>query len=158
MFLGGAQVISTLGTTATVLTTDLLIKTIQFTTSGIFSVGKALLTPSPYVNHTQLEDLEKELDLFETIKIYELYIKEILEKDNDHIDSSETLKITIHSIYAALNDLHQILKEIDAKVEYHKTVWFPTWRTLDFTDEVHKIKHKKNILDSRFNILQKIYK
>lgn len=158
MLLGGAQVITTLGSTATVVTTDLLIKTLTYTTSGIFNLGKALFTPSPYITYKQLEDLEKDIDLLETIKIYELYIKEILEKDKDYINNSETIKTTIQSIHNILEDLHNILQDIDKKAEYHKTVWFQSWRTLDFTKEVHDIKYKKNILDSRFNILQKIYK
>ena len=158
MLLGGAQVITTLGSTATVVTTDLLIKTLTYTTSGIFSLGKALFTPSPYITFKQLEDLEKDIDLMETIKIYELYIKEILEKDSKYIDTSETIKTTIQSIHTILNDLHTILQEIDKKVAYHQTIWFQSLRSLDFTKEVHDIKYKKNILDSRFNILQKIYR
>ncbi len=158
MFLGSAQVITTLGSTATVLTTDLLIKTITYTTSGIFSLGKAIFTPSPYINYRQLEELEKDIDLLETIKIYDLYIKEILEKEKDYIDNSITIKETIHSIVSVLNELHEILQDIDKKVAYHKTIWFPEWRSLDFTKDVHIIKYKKTVLDSRFNILQKIYK
>ena len=158
MFLGSAQVLTSLGSTATVVTADLLIKTITFTTSGIFSLGKALLTPASYMNYKQLQELENDIDLFETIRIYELYIKEILEKEKEFIDSSESIKTTIQSIHTILNDLHLILQEIDKKVEYHKTIWFQSLRTLDFTKEIHDIKYKKNILDSRFNILQKIYK
>ncbi len=158
MLLGGLQVISTLGNTATVLTTDLLLKTIQLTTSGIFHLGKSLFTPSPYINYNELEHLEKELDLLETIKIYESYIKEILEKEKEIIEASQTLKLIIHSICEILNEFHDILKIIDQKVEYHKSLWFASWRTLDFTQEVGKMKYKKKVLDSRFLILQQIYK
>lgn len=154
MLLAGAQVISSLGGTATVITADLLIKTVTFTTNSILRLGKTVLTPSPYIDYSELEVN----DLVETIRIYELYIREILEKDKKCIDNCETIKAIIQSIQSILEDLHNLLEKIEKKLSYHKTLWFQSWRTLDFTKELHDIKLKKNILNSRFDILQKIYK
>ena len=58
----------------------------------------------------------------------------------------------------SLEDLHQILKQIEARVERHQKKWFSGWRTQDFTKEINELRLKKKILDNRFKILQQIAK
>ncbi len=157
LFVGAAHAVSSIGTTATLVTSDMLIRTISATTSSIYTIGKLLLSDSKYVDLSSLEKLEKQLDLLETIKIYNLWIKEILEKNKGVIDSSETIKESIHSIVEVLNELNELLKNIETKVSEHKLKWFSYFRSLNFCNELEELKVKKNILDSRFEILQKIY-
>jgi citrate lyase beta subunit len=113
----------------------------------------------PKAEHPQdIEKVSKQLDLLETIKIYDLLIKEILEKNKDLIDNSETLKESIHSIIEVLDVLNTLLKQIDTKVQEHKLKWFSYFRSLNFISELEELKVQKNILDNRFEILQKIIK
>ncbi len=157
LFVGAAHAVGSIGTTATLVTSDMLIRTVSATTSSIYTIGKMLLSDSKYVDLSSLEKLEKQLDLLETIKIYNLWINEILEKNKEIVDNSETIKETIHCILDVLNELNELLKRIETKVSDHKLKWFSYFRSLDFCDELEELKVKKNILDSRFEILQKIY-
>jgi hypothetical protein len=152
------NLISSLGSTATLLTTDLFIKTISFTSCGIITVGQSLFTQSNgYIDLSNLEKMEKKLDLLETIRIYDLWIKEILEKESVNIQKSVSLREAITSFNLVLEELHNILISIDVKVSNHKLKWFYSYRGLDFSNELEQIQIKKGVLDNRFNLLQKIH-
>jgi len=152
---GTAKLFSLVGNSAT-LTTDILIKTISYTASNVCYLASNLISLPKIVEIKELEQLEKELDLIETIKIYESWIKELNEKKKEVINSSRTIKLAIESIHNSLEDLHQILSKIETRVKRHHTKWFYTWRTQDFTKEINELKLKKRILDNRFAILQQI--
>lgn len=152
---GTVKLASLLGTSAT-LTTDLLVKAVSFTASNIYYLASNLASSPKIVGIKELEQLEKELDLLETIKIYESWIVELGEKKKQLIESSNTIKISIQSIHNSLEDLMQILKQIEARVERHQKKWFSGWRSQDFTKEINELKLKKKILDNRFKILQQI--
>jgi hypothetical protein len=152
---GTAKLASLLGSSAT-LTTDLLVKAVSFTASNIYYLASNLATSPKIIGIKELEQLEKETDLLETIKIYESWIVELGTKKRELIESSNTIKISIESIHNSLEDLHQILKQIEARVERHQKKWFSGWRTQDFTKEINELRLKKKILDNRFKILQQI--
>jgi hypothetical protein len=143
---------------ATLLTTDLLYKTITLSTSNIYTISKNIFYSYSYnfTNINQLYRLEKELDLLETIRLYELWLKELLENHKDSVNSSPSLIESINSISNILDEFHNILKSIDNKLEEHKTKWFYSWRTLDFTNESNLLKINKIILDNRINILKNL--
>lgn len=152
---GTVKIATMLGTSATV-TTDLLVKAVSFTASNIYYLATNLSSSPKTTSIKELEQLEKELDLLETIKIYESWIIELGQKRKELIDSSNTIKLSIESIHNSLEDLHQILKQIEARVNRHQLRWFNTWRTQDFSKEINELKLKKKILDNRFKILQQI--
>jgi hypothetical protein len=152
------NLISSLGSTATLLTTDLFIKTISFTSCGILTLGKSIFTQNNgYIDLSNLEKMENKLDLLETIRLYDLWIKEILEKESINMEKSVSLREAVNSFNIVLEELHGILKKIDEKVTLHKLKWFYSYRGLDFSNELEQIQIKKGVLDNRFNILQKIH-
>lgn len=152
---GTVKLASMLGTSATV-TTDLLVKAVSFTASNIYYLASNLASSPKIVGIKELEQLEKELDLLETIKIYESWIVELNQKKKNLIETSKTIKLSIESIHNSLEELHQVLKQIEMRVERHHKKWFSGWRSQDFTKEINELKLKKRILDSRFKILQQI--
>ena len=152
---GTARLVSLVGSSATI-TTDLLIKAVSFTASNVYYLVTNLASSPKFIGIKELEQLEKELDLIETIKIYESWIHELYEKKKELIESSNTIKISIESIHNSLEDLHQILKQIETRVARHQKRWFNNWRKQDFTKEINELKIKKKNLDSRFKILQHI--
>ena len=101
--------------------------------------------------------MEKKLDLLETIRIYDLWIKEIIEKESSNIEKSVSLREAINSFNLVLDELHNLLISIDVKVSNHKLKWLYSYRGLDFSSELEQIQIKKGILDNRFNLLQKIH-
>lgn len=64
---GTAKLASLLGTSAT-LTTDLLVKAVSFTASNIYYLASSLASSPKIIGIKELEQLEKELDLLETIR------------------------------------------------------------------------------------------
>lgn len=140
----------------TYIASDILIKTLTFTASNIHVLGRTLFTNSDNTSIYELEKIEKELDLLETIKIYESWIIELVEKKKHIIEDSNTLKLALTSVHNILEELHTLLLNIDAKVKYNNSVWFKSWRGYDFTNDVNELRIKKNILDKRFSILQQI--
>jgi hypothetical protein len=158
MAIATVHLISSLGTTATILTSDLCMKTISLTTSGIITVGKSLLTQnSSYIDLSSLQKIENKLDLLETIRIYDLWVKDVLVQNKSEIEQSSSLKEVINSFINVLEELHNILKSIDDKVANHKLKWFYSYRGLDFSAELDEIQTKKIALDNRFNMIQKLY-
>ena len=79
-------------TAATLLSSDVLTKTISFTTSNIFTLGKTLLYTEQYVDLSSVEKTEKKLDLLETIKIYDVWIQEVVERKSVRIKESPALQ------------------------------------------------------------------
>jgi hypothetical protein len=152
---GTARLVSLVGSSATI-TTDLLVKAVSFTASNVYYLVANLASSPSFVGIKELEQLEKELDLIETIKIYESWINELHEKKKELIESSNTIKISIEAIHNSLEDLHQILKQIETRVTRHQKRWFNNWRNQNFTKEINELKIKKKNLDSRFKILQHI--
>lgn len=152
---GTARLVSLVGSSATI-TSDLLIKTVSYTAGNIYYLTSKIISTPQNVSIKELEKLETELDLIQTIKLYESWIKEMGEKKSELIESSKTLKIAIELIHECLEDLQQILKRIEIRVTRHQTRWFNTWRKQDFSKEIAELKTKKKILDNRFKILQQI--
>jgi hypothetical protein len=72
-------------------------------------------------------------------------------------NSIDDFKEAIQSFTMMLNEIHDLLKNIEFKIQNHKLKWFSYFRSLNFCDELEELKVKKNILDRRFEILQKIY-
>ena len=152
---GTAKLVSLVGSSATI-TTDLLVKAVSFTASNVYYLATDLSTSPKIVGIKELEELEKELDLIKTIKIYESWIKELNEKKKELIESSNAIKLSIEAVHDSLEDLHQILKQIEVRVGRHHLKWFYTWRKQDITKEINELKLLKKILDNRFKILQRI--
>jgi len=144
-------------TAATLITSDMFAKTISLTTSSIFTLGQNLLYSNTNYDISSLEKIEKQLDLLETIKIYDIWIQEIIEKQKDKINSSNAFKEAIHSFTMMLNEIHELLKSIEFKIQRHQLKWFSSYRSLFVNQEVEQIQVKKNILDRRFNLLQQIH-
>ena len=137
--------------------TDIIIKTISFTASNIYYLTTKIISKSKSNKKiNNLEQVEKELDLLETIKIYDSWVTELKNKKSEFLNNSPTIKISIEAINASLDDLHKILLIIDKKVHEHENKYFNKWKTLDLDEDINELKFKKKILDSRFEMLQKI--
>lgn len=142
---------------STLFTTDVLTKTISYTTSSVFSLGKMLITSNDsYIDLSTLEKMEKRIDLLETIRLYDLWIQELANRQSERIKSSKAINEAIHSFMNCLEELHLILQRISDKINYHKLKWFYSYRSLSFSDEMEQIILYKSILDNRFTILQQI--
>lgn len=156
IILNTSKALTLVGGSTVFMSTDILLKALTFTASNIHFVGKTLFNNTDTTNFSELERIEREMDLLETIKIYESWIIEIIDKKKNVIEKSNTFKLALTSVHNVLEELHTLLKNIDNKVQYNKSVWFSNFRGYDYTNDLYELKVKKNILDKRFNILQQI--
>ena len=141
-------------TVATVSTGLLSYKTISYTASTIYTLAESVFYKDPYVDLSSLETLEKKLDVMATIKIYDLWIQEVVEKSDSF---SNSLQEAIHSFTRGLDELHSILLQLDEKIKQHKQKWFYSYRPLSFHKEMEEIKMYKTILDQRFLLIQQVH-
>jgi hypothetical protein len=139
-------------TAASLVSTEVVSKTISYTASSIYSIGKTIFYTDPSVDLSSLERLEKKLDLIATIQIYELWIQEVTPS------SSVALHHAILSFKKGLEELHAILQRIEEKIKFHKQKWFYGYRTISFIVEMEDIQLYKSILDQRFALIQQINK
>jgi hypothetical protein len=155
-----AGVIAMVGGSATAITANVLIQAITMTVTNIYGVGLSIFSKKKnktnIVERRELEKLEKELDLIETIKIYEVWMIELCKKKQDTVDNSKVLMMAIASVQFILHEIDILFKIIDSKIDYHKSRWFSWWRPLDFSYEMDEMRVLKKILDNRFTILQQI--
>jgi len=142
----------------TILSADVFSKTISLTTSSIFQLGRTLLygPENSYVDLSTVEKVERQLDLLETIKIYDIWIQEVIQKEKETIEQSLAFKESIRSFLSILQQIHELLQQIDKKVESHKLKWFHSYRGISFYDEIETMNCLKNILDHRFTMVQQM--
>lgn len=140
----------------TVATATLLsYKTISYTASTIYTLSESIFYKDPYVDLSSLEALEKKLDIVATIKIYDLWIQEVLEKGTTSFPRS--LQEAILLFTRVLDELHLILLQLDEKIKSHKQKWFYSYRSLSFHKEMEDLKMYKTILDQRFLLIQQVH-
>ena len=155
-----AGVIAMVGGSATAITANVLIQAITMTVTNIYGVSLSIFSKktnkSNIVERRELEKLEKELDLIETIKIYEAWMIELCNKKKDTVDNSKVLMMAIASVQYILHEIDILFKIINNKIDYHKSRWFSWWKPLDFSYEMEEMRTLKKILDHRFTILQQL--
>jgi len=115
-------------------------------------------------------DLERKLKLIESVlnksnvnssrNIFrdkigtESIIFDVVEGENTIME--DPIKLCLHYLHQAVEEIHNSIKKIHDKVSYHKTKWFSTWRTLNIKKQIEELEHSTKILDDRFNDLIKI--
>jgi hypothetical protein len=155
-----AGVIAMVGGSATAITANVLIQAITMTVTNIYGISLSIFSKKKnkinIVERKELEKLEKELDLIETIKIYEAWMIELCNKKKNIVENSKVLMMAIVSVQHILHEIDILFKIIDSKIDYHKTRWFSWWSPLDFSYEMEEMRTLKKILDNRFTILQQI--
>ncbi len=82
-------------------------------------------------------------DLYEDIKIKKLL-------------PTKSLELGISQMNEIIHQLHDNLVELKNKIDYHKTIWFHSFRTPEYLSILETIKINKTILDNRFDTLIKI--
>ena len=142
------------------LTTNVILEAITRNVTNIYGVSLNIFSKKKnqynIVERRELEKLEKELDLIETIKIYEAWMKELCMKKKDTVENSNVLMMAIVSVQNILHEIDILFKIIENKMDYHKSKCFSWWRPLDFSYEKDEMCVLKKIMDNRFTILQQI--
>ena len=126
---------------------SLIIRTLTTVTSNIISISQKITSyDQPYAKDV-IHELNK-LDLEYNISIMDCLVKEHADKD---------LPMSVHksleSVSNILEFMHNELNTIHALLKYHDTLFLNSWRVLDCTANINKMKDIKIIFDERYKLL-----
>ena len=96
-----------------------------------------------------IELLEK-LDLKKKIEITESLFKENKNVKND------TLKIALNNLHEITIKIKKELEEINYDIEYSKTLYFQSFRTMPYVEKLDKLKNHNDLLDNRLDLTIKL--
>lgn len=96
-----------------------------------------------------IELLEK-LDLKKKIEITQSLFKENKNVKND------TLKIALNNLHEITIKIKKELEEINNDIEYSKTLYFQSFRTMPYVEKLDKLKNHNDLLDNRLDLTIKL--
>lgn len=96
-----------------------------------------------------IELLEK-LDLKKKIEITQSLFKENKNIKND------TLKIALNNLHEITIKIKKELEEINNDIEYSKTLYFQSFRTMPYVEKLDKLKNHNDLLDNRLDLTIKL--
>lgn len=130
----------------------LIIRTLTTATSNIIILSQKLTSyDQPYTKDVVVE--LKKLDLECNISIMDALVEEHKEKD-----LPQSIQISLQSVSEILKLMHEELTQIHGMIEYHNTLWWNTWRVLDCTKNIDKMKGHKILFNERYRLLLDLLK
>jgi hypothetical protein len=101
-----------------------------------------------------VKDIIDSLDLIPKVEIVESVVRDLNEDLKIcHRTPNHTVQLALNQLMNIVDNIHNDLKKIKEGIEYHKTLWFHSFRTPAYLELIEKIKSDKNILDSRLENL-----
>ena len=68
----------------------------------------------------------------------------------------ESKKISLSSVGEIINKIYEELELINNSINYYKTIYFQSWRSIGCEQNIVKIEKFSKIFDKRFELLIKI--
>lgn len=140
----GLGVSMSVATAATIITSDILSKSIQLTLNSITYTLSYMAESSEntsikkYHNDIEILDIEFKLNLLTNWT-----------KDSSNNSISTTHNMIYNGIRDICNQLNKSIESINKKIKEHHEKWFHTYRTLYLDDEIENIKKYNKILNER---------
>ena len=145
----GSKIASVVG----IYGTDIIGKTLTTTTKSIVNVI-IHLTTNEYPNSKDVRSLIFELDIEIKMKIIKALVDEL--NNNNIKNLHKYVKISLDSLTEITEKIHFELKKIKEKIDYHNSLYFNNWRTLNCESNLINIKKYNNLLDKRIDLLTKM--
>ena len=139
-----ASVVSLVGT-------DIIGKTLTTTTKSIVNIIYHLTT-TEYPNSEAIKYFISDSDIEVKMKI----IKALVDNLNKKINITEYVKISLESLTEITEKIHYELDKIKNKIEYHKSLYFSNWRSLNCDNNLKNLVKYNDLLDKRIDMLTKM--
>ena len=102
-------------------------------------------------------DITNSIDLNSKVELVETIIKDINEEIKiHHLQPNKSLEIVLLQTTDVLDKIHNNITELKKAIEYHKSLWFNSFRSTNYYKIIDKLKENKILLDTRMNDLIKI--
>ena len=102
-------------------------------------------------DHNSIKESIEKLDIKDKIMIIESLLNEIKKTP-----IKKSVKLSTNSVGHCIEDINESLKELKARIEYHNTKYFNSWRSFNSDDIIEKLKNKNKLLDNRLDLLIKL--
>jgi hypothetical protein len=144
----GSKIASVVG----MVGTDIIGKTLTTTTKSIMNVIYHLTT-TEYPNSKDIRCIIFDSDIEIKMKIIKALVDE-LNNNNKHV--YKYVKISLDSLTEITEKIHIELNKIKEKIDYHNSLYFSSWRTLDCNYYLNNLKKYNILLDKRIDLLTKL--
>lgn len=111
--------------------------------------GKIYGSISSIFNYnSKIDDIIKQLDIYERIKTIDLLIKDIDE-------CNDTITNCLTGIHEIILNIREDLKQIDVRIKDHKQKYFAGWRKISCNTQLKSLRTNSILLEKRFDYLLK---
>src|SRR3989344_2663458 len=98
----------------------------------------------------QINDITREITKFDLDMKFRLVHELLTDKKNDN---NVIAKIIENDIVELIDKIKKLLEEVKSKIEYHKTLWFSSYRNLDIGECIKNLSTYNSILETRIKLL-----
>jgi hypothetical protein len=147
------KIIYTGATVISIISTDVLSKTISLSLSGLkYTFGYMASSDANTSIKKYQEDFEI-LDIELKLKLIDNWLKQI---DIEKVKQDVTLELIYNSISESCHKIAECVEKLNEKIKYHHTRWFPSWRSIYLDDEINFLEKNVKILDERIKLINLI--
>jgi hypothetical protein len=108
-------------------------------------------------SHPDIIEITNPLDLTQKVKLIESIIRDINDEIKIHIlIPTKSLELALLQMKEIIDKIHMNMVEIKVGIDYHKSLWFNTFRTPGYLEHIEILKKNNDILDARLDNLIKI--
>lgn len=134
------------------ITSNITEKVIINTIQNSFSLVKRFVS----FQHEQIKEVLSEHDLISKLEIIQALMSDI-EEDKKSIQK-QSIQKSLTNLHFVVEEIHRLMENIDNKIKYHQTKYFSTWRSLNYEDEIKKLKRYIQLMDTRYQMFLEVLK
>ncbi len=102
-------------------------------------------------------EITNSIDINSKVELVETIITDINQEIKiHHLEPNKSLEMVLLQTSHILDKIHNNIVELKKGIEYHKTLWFHSFRSTNYSIIIEELKENKIILDTRMNDLIKI--
>jgi|TARA_B100000963_G_scaffold361009_1_gene394344 hypothetical protein len=128
----------------------------QILTQAITDASASIYsTVGDVFHHTaSIDKVLCQLDIENKVKTIELLCNSLpsdLKKEGDE----SAINFCLENLHDMVIRIREDLKQLKAKIDYHKSKWFTSWRSLDARIELANLKLHTSLLEQRYDLFVK---